>query len=384
MNHRLLVLMRETFFERIPSFCALLEYLSENGFQVDLLAPLEDGQPAPVFPNAQLRFHQVRPPMRVCGLNRRVPMTARLAWDGIAAARHYQSDYVMGAGAYGNCCAAFVSQVVGIPSIAFCVELPSPQTGDRSSPRYLQSAERAAIRMAELVITHDVDHLRFIRKATGIGAARFAILPGATRGPAGRINSQMIAERCSLGPETVIVLHSGGLGRWFDSLELVRAARHWPVQWRLVMHASMRRSGDSYRDAVMQAAAGSSICFSTDPVAREDLDAFVSSAHVGVALYSVKELGFRAELMGLASGKIGNYLKCGVPVVATDIPTLRAYLDRYKCGICVRNADEVEPAMREILANYQLYSDNAIECFNDLWESDKHCRVIAERIKCMK
>lgn len=74
--------------------------------------------------------------------------------------------------------------------------------------------------------------------------------------------------------------------------------------------------------------------FSLNPVSTYELDSLVASADVGIALYSEKELGYRATYMGLAAGKIGNYLKCGVPIIATKLLSL-SYIETYQCGILV-------------------------------------------------
>jgi glycosyltransferase involved in cell wall biosynthesis len=147
-----------------------------------------------------------------------------------------------------------------------------------------------------------------------------------------------------------------------------------------VFHTSFRLEGDPYLEEVRRTVGAPRAYFSTEPVPANEVDSLVSSADVGVALYSVKELGFRAEFMGLASGKIANYLKCGLPVVASDIPSIRRYVESYRCGVCVQSADQVKDAIAMIMSDYRSYSENAVRCFNELWAPDRYCASIAERL----
>ena len=138
--------------------------------------------------------------------------------------------------------------------------------------------------------------------------------------------------------------------------------------------------GDPYVSLVQKVAYKKPVLFSTMPVSTSELDDLVGSAHIGIALYSLKELGYRAELMGLAAGKIGNYLKCGLPVIATSVSSIQSYVEKYQCGVCVNSANEVRNAVEKILSDYEAYSSNALACYDELWSPDKYCSIILSRI----
>ena len=90
----------------------------------------------------------------------------------------------------------------------------------------------------------------------------------------------------------------------------------------MVFHVSHRVEDDKYFEEVYESDYRGKVLFSLNPVSTYELDSLVASADVGIALYSEKELGYRATYMGLAAGKIGNYLKCGVPIIATKLLSL--------------------------------------------------------------
>ena len=377
---RVVCIAREPFVDKIPNLKAMLQYMGEEEWECDLVSPADSMYPVPSFLSNRIRHIEVRPrEFRALGMSVRVPTVMELIRQGVRCVRRGGANAIIGAGGRGLVAAAVVSFRTGVPLISFCVELPADRAGgERLS--WWQKAELKCIRRSSVVITHDQAHAEFIARQSHADLSRFAILPNGTRGEARRYDGQLLAKRLDVSREDVIVLHSGGMGKWFDCLELAKAARLWPARWRLVFHTSHSMQGNEYCDQVRSESGSARVSFSMDPVPTDQLDALVGSADIGIALYSLKELGYRAELMGLASGKIGNYLKCGVPVVSTDIGSIREYLEGYKCGVCVKSAEDVEPAISQVLDSYEEYSRNAIKCFEELWAPDRYSREIMDRI----
>jgi glycosyltransferase involved in cell wall biosynthesis len=243
--------------------------------------------------------------------------------------------------------------------------------------------EHYSIRRSDLVITHDSSHANFICDQTGVSQRKIEFLPGGTRGPARKLNSRWLKDKFNLNDENVIILHSGGLGPWFRSLDLALSTSKWPEHWRLLFHTSHKLHKDSYFMNFSRVLENRAVILHDDPVPIRNLDQLVSSADIGIATYCKEILGFRAELLGLAAGKIGSYLKNGLPVIATNLPTVKSYLEEYCCGVTIESFEEVETAVNRILANYKNYSDNALKCFNELWSPEKYCQKILERLESL-
>jgi hypothetical protein len=108
--------------------------------------------------------------------------------------------------------------------------------------------------------------------------------------------------------------------------------------------------------------------FSSESVAPSEYEELVRSADVGLALYGVRPGSVYGNdnvyHMGLSSGKLSQYLQAGVPVVVTDLPSLRRLTTTYRCGEVVTDPEVTEPAIRRILADYESYARNAVECFS--------------------
>ena len=373
--------MRAPFVDKIPGLRSLLHYLSEDGYRIELLCPTDDRYLAPSFLNEKLKFTEINRDLWILGCHFRIPTTVKLFFQGRQTAIRSRPLYILGADKFGIIAAAGIAKTTRLPIASFCVEFPAIRHDGSSRLQIYDYLEHVCLRSSDLVITQDRGHASLLTKEIGVKTERIAVLPNSSRGLARKLESNWLPGKFGFPSDSLIILHSGGLGRYFECLELARATRTWPESWRLVFHTSLKMEGAPYLQAVRQESDPHRVVFSTNPVPANELDLLVSSAHIGVALYSVEELGYRAELMGLAAGKIGQYLKCGLPVVASDIPTLRNYLEEYRCGICIRSAGEVKYAIECIMKDYDSYSENAIRCFNELWEPDKYCSIIADRLK---
>jgi glycosyltransferase involved in cell wall biosynthesis len=148
-----------------------------------------------------------------------------------------------------------------------------------------------------------------------------------------------------------------------------------------MFHTSHRVEDDPYFQAVRAACDSSSVLFATKPVQLAELDEIVRSASIGLAWYSIEKLGFRGELMGMAAGKIGQYLKCGLPVVCSEIGTIKVFLEHYNCGICVSSLSELPEAFTQIWSDYNSYSRNAVKCYRELGDIEGHCECVLRRIE---
>jgi glycosyltransferase involved in cell wall biosynthesis len=137
---------------------------------------------------------------------------------------------------------------------------------------------------------------------------------------------------------------------------------------------------DPYAAAVRRAAVAGGVCVSARPVVHAELDDLVASADIGLALYADRS-GPAARLMGLASGKIASYLKCGLPVVATALPTLREFIEGYRCGVCVESIEEIPAALALIDSDYVEFRRNAFRCFEERFDPDPYAGVIERRLR---
>lgn len=105
------------------------------------------------------------------------------------------------------------------------------------------------------------------------------------------------------------------------------------------------------------------------PVPPADVPQAAAEAWVGVTLLEDSCLNHRYAL----PNKLFEYLAAGVPVVASDLPEIRAVLESTKAGVCVDPTDvrELAAALQHVCENQTTYRPNARRAagrFN--WENE--------------
>jgi len=161
-------------------------------------------------------------------------------------------------------------------------------------------------------------------------------------------------------PGRPIVLHAGGVTPETMVLEIVQSMAAWPAEAVLVIHGA---GGEDYMQALRAAAAphAGRVVFSTAPLPVEEVDRVYALADVGLAFYRPINDNFR--FVGCASGKIFNLMKVGVPVVANDLPGMRALLDETGCGRVVADPAGIGDAIADLLGRRELCRERCAATF---------------------
>jgi glycosyltransferase involved in cell wall biosynthesis len=148
-----------------------------------------------------------------------------------------------------------------------------------------------------------------------------------------------------------------------------------------MLHERRNRDRNSFYLRQVEEAAPQRVILSLEPVNYDDLDTLVSSGKIGVVLYR-EDFGLNFRLAG-ASGKLAQYLRCGLPVVCLDLPGVGDVVRKFDCGICVQSIDEMGEAIRLILHDYDRYSINALKCYMDNYEFGAHFEKVLRVISSL-
>lgn len=361
------VLIRVPFLDKIPSLKTLVIYLARKGVRVNIISAKSENYPVSdfsEFPNIKMTLVNQRTKKF------ELPTSVKLLLAVLMDCLFSRADYYMGGDNTGSHLFAKIKRLLGIRYVNFLLEYPDVNN----------NAELNDIDNADLLITHDCWHGDFIMKYCRISKDRISFLPNTSYTEEYHHHDNYLAERLGIPAGKNIILHSGGLGKWFMCKELASVATKWNGDEALVFHTSHIVDSDEYYLNLRREIGNSDrVYFSTQPVPNTELDQLVASAKIGVATYSIKELGYRAENMGLAAGKIGNYLKCGVPVIATKVHSL-SYLEEYHCGVLVDDILDIHAAIEKILSQYDDYVAGAYRCYEELWRPEKYLDAIFDKL----
>lgn len=100
-----------------------------------------------------------------------------------------------------------------------------------------------------------------------------------------------------------------------------------------------------------------------------------SYASIGLVFYD----DFSLNQAFCAPNKIYEYAGFGIPMLANKIPGLENTVGKYDAGICLDfKEDELIAAVTKIYAEYEAYSGNALNLYNDTDNENMMLRVISE------
>lgn len=311
----------------------------------------------------------------------RIPATVILLLATLRMHFLYKPLLFLGCDALGNIIAAVVARLTSTPYLHYSLELPPKKTQSMS---FLHKLEHWSCRQADLLVTMDQPHADFICLETRALPERICLAPNTLRGPSKYLPLNVMKNDLGLDASSIIILHAGGIGAAQASIPLAESTRTWRNEWHLVFHSHCNMSRETYYQNFSNVIkANPRIHLNSKSVSSEKLDELVSNADVGLAWYDRELLGYRADFLGLAAGKIGRYLRSGVPVVVRDLPTIRTYIERYHCGICVSREDDIGEAIETILGDHENFSQGALRCYEEIWRPDKHLAEIQERVRSL-
>ena len=234
------------------------------------------------------------------------------------------------------------------------LELYPTEEARSIAQKCFKALERRAHRKMDFTIAQDAMRAELLAKYNGVSSQGMALLPVSPLGPGEVKRSTYLHERLGIAADRKIVLYAGTVDAPFSvANELIAESERWPAEYVLVVHSN----------AIVQVPPKQSrAVFSAEPVLYADIDKLISSAHVGLAMY--KPSDDNMKYIGLSSGKMSEYLRYGVPVIASDLPIMGELVRETSCGVAVADVSEVGAALQTIAADYAAYCGRAVNCFD--------------------
>lgn len=247
--------------------------------------------------------------------------------------------------------------------------------------RLFKFVERKAIRKSWLSLIHDENRAEMLVADAGIGRDRIEILPNSPLGPGQIMRSDFLHRRLGLADDVKVLLAPGSLHPSFMSAEIAAAAQDLPGGWKCVLHSAQpRRIDEPYIREILSKNQKERVVLSLDPVPYDQIDEVLSSAHIGLAIYGSVG-GENAMEVGLASGKLCQFLKLGIPVIVSDYKVLREYVHARGVGVAISELAQMEDAISKIESDYSGYRQRALDAFSMDLAFEQHFRKVLDRLE---
>jgi len=264
--------------------------------------------------------------------------------------------------------AGFVNVKLRIPIIYYSLELwiLKDEISHKGYFAFIEKwLERKVNQRAEFSICQNEIRARILSKENQIKLQSILIVPHGPMGPVYKSSSEYFRNKYGIATEKTVILQAGSISPVSLSLELAQAAQKWPEEWILILHGFM--SPSPYREKIRALVDYKRVILSLDMVAYDQMPEMIASADIGIAINANVDTNYWST----PSGKLANYVRCGLPVICSEFPVYRTLIDAYEFGKCVSNLEEMEDAIKKVLDKQNEYRDNAFLCYKNELEFGK-------------
>ncbi len=193
------------------------------------------------------------------------------------------------------------------------------------------------------------------------------------------INEDYLRNKYHITVDKNIALYAGSLGEWTGIDKVLDGMNNWPDNVFFVVHG---RGIPSFIELIrnrINQGHSQKVILSLEILKEDEYNLLVNSSDIGIVWYYDKD-DPNVYTIGAGSGKLFYYLKFGLPVIANRWPGLLEIVEGNKCGICVDSEKAIGPAIKMILHNYNLFSDNAKRCF-EMYEFSKSYENVIQELR---
>lgn len=376
--------------DTVPSLVNTAELLAAVGYKVDIFTRTGNGFLEPSFNHKSIEviIPQVRQERK--GIYYFIP--GRWFYPLQMWKHHLQSRYCcfIGVDPQGLLQAHSVSssRFIRVPLIYYSLELLLSQELSYQGHLRLKQQEIALSHKAVFIIIQDEERAKLLSIDNHIPLDRFVLVPNAPMGPARCKSSGYWHRQFGLPADVRIVLHAGSLDRWTALEEIMDSVKSWPENWVLVVHTRYHAQLSSEIEKLYKRAIPGRVFFSLKPVARQEYDALVDGADIGIAFYiptpGYTETQKNIEILGLSSGKIAYYLRAGLPVIINETPSMSRLIQQEGGGVCVREIQTIGEAISQIALNYESYSSQACKLFDKYLDFTLSFQEVIKRINSLE
>ncbi len=265
------------------------------------------------------------------------------------------------------------------------LELHEPEYIFQGVSRSLASLAKLACQKSQGLIIQDEDRFKTFCQYYGCQPERVFYLPNSTfAAPESDIHQgNYFREKFKLSEEEFpyILLQAGMICDAVYSSALAKAFTEIE-NCALIFHdRQIRRETDPDIQALRQINS-KNLFLSLEPLPYDEVDRIYTAPAIGLAFYA--DIGNNFSQISMASGKLPQYLKWGKPILVNDLPSLSQLVEKYQCGIVIKNPSdgrEIKAAVDRIVSGYANYSRNAKACFAAEFDFSKKMQPILEFMK---
>lgn len=344
-------------------------YLAGLGYEVDLYLIPGGRFGEPTFAEQSIRKIVVVPRRFLIG-------QLKFLWARWRQGKEYR--FAIGFDPLGLITAAVQRSVFGTPYVYHSLEILCISSESSWKLRLLKKLERWAAQRALLCLTQDAQRGAVLANDLGISPGRIGIALNSPIGPALPQRSGYLQRKLGIDSGKTIVLAVGSLMRehWID--RILDSVDTWPADCVLVLHGWIPDGNFATQVLAEAAKRPGRVFVSTDLLPDSEKYQVFQSAAIGLVCYEPTDDNLKYAAG--SSGKLYDFMRAGVPVIANDIPGMRDLVAGNSCGIVIQSAEFIDQAISTMLANYRTYSQSALAAYEN-YRFDASYAAVLPRIE---
>jgi hypothetical protein len=373
-------------FATTPCISSLAILLARRGIQVDIYTAVNTSSTKESsfaflddIPNLNLYLYF----MKIGSFFENIPliMAGFMPWF-ISKQHKKHYDLIIPAGIRGLFILGIWSCFTRIKFGFLCLELYLKKEQHSLKGRIVKALEGFFNRRAAFVIIQDELRGKILQRENNY-QGKILIFPNAGLAETGSQKPDKdILMRFGINGQKVVLYAGNIYSKWAMTKELLSSALIWPDDWVLLLHSKARRAESEKQTTLQTGLLGSKIFISDDILDEYEYEALVKSVDVGIALYDGR-VSENLYYLGYSSGKVSQYLRCGIPVIINRLPLIDKLVEDYNCGYIVDDLLQISHYLIDINNNYNHYSMNAHEAFLKVINPELYVYPIIEVISSL-
>ncbi len=368
---RILILAHEHFVFQLPHPLDLAELCARDGHEVIVAAAFTD----------ESRRWNVGRGFEIVQLADGRPMTnASFVWHALNVARRVRPDVVVGVNVLGFVATDLARRARYTRHTAYYpMELSLPDEWPRSvSVRW--QIEYA--RHTDLVFTTGRERAEEMQRRFELPSTPLAVANSPLRGPSGASGELRARLRKAGFRHERVILYTGSAGENNGLLTAVAASKLWKSDVGLAVQAF--GGAPAFRTELERAVAdsdGRSILLPSLPGTRDDLLRYIAAADAGLVMFDHRA-DRSLNMLWYTPTKLFDYMSCGLPVIASDNPTLLQDVEALGWGACCDPRDPVAiaAAVDRVFVDPKAMGRKATELFHGPFDFAKQSEEVRRRL----
>jgi glycosyltransferase involved in cell wall biosynthesis len=243
--------------------------------------------------------------------------------------------------------------------------------------KLLRKLEAKAHNECDYTLIQDIRRWEILKTTNRAEKSQPIYLPVSLRGSIRTNKSSLLYDKLQIPKNKKIVLLKGIINKSRFCEEIISASYFFPDEWTLVLHG-VSEDVKINEKIPLNNTKNLKVIVSRDKLPSNDLEEFVSSAHIGLAFYTND--GSNNYHTGYSSEKVALYAKCGIPIISFNYPTYEEVFKKYTCGETIPDLEHLPAAVQKIYSNYEVYQKGAWNAFKQEYDFDAHFNKIYKRI----